>query len=146
MNDVSDKHPKIVADLKQQYQTWFADVSSTRKRNYAPPRIELGTPHEPESVLTRQDRREENADDAVGHWLVEIAEAGEYRINVTMTEPTPAGTLEITVGSETASRAVDDDVELSLTLPAGPCRLTVRILGQNQQSTGVDYVKIHRQR
>jgi arylsulfatase/arylsulfatase A len=145
MNDVADEHPRIVSDMKQQYQTWFEDVSSTRKHNYAPPRITLGTSREPEAVLTRQDRREGNGNDAVGHWLVEIAEAGEYRINVTLIEPARAGTLEITIGNETARRSMEDDEELAFALPAGPCRLTARIVGRNQQTTGVDYVRVRRE-
>lgn len=146
MNNVAETHPKIVANLKQKYQTWFNDVSSTRKDNYAPPRITLGTSHELVSVLTRQDRREVNSDDIIGHWTVQIAQAGEYRINVTMIEPVSNGTLEITIGNETQRRSTSDDKELKFTLSNGPCRLTARIVGADRQATGVDYVTVSRQR
>ena len=37
-------HPEIVDRLRQAYEAWFKDVSSTRADNYAPPRIVIGTP------------------------------------------------------------------------------------------------------
>ncbi len=36
--DLSSERPEMVQKLSQSYQAWFADVSSTRPDNYAPPR------------------------------------------------------------------------------------------------------------
>lgn len=54
-NDLAARHPDVVAELRREYDAWFADVSGEREHNYAPPRIRVGTPHEPVTVLTRQD-------------------------------------------------------------------------------------------
>ena len=62
-----------------------------------------------------------------------------------MIEPVSTGTLEVTIGNETARRSISDDDELALTLPTGPCRLTARIIGPDQKHTGVDYVQIRLQ-
>ncbi|MCR9118498.1 MAG: arylsulfatase, partial [bacterium] len=56
-NNVAGKHPEVVQRLKKDYEAWFKDVSSTRPDNFAPPRMIIGTDHEPRSVLTRQDWR-----------------------------------------------------------------------------------------
>ena len=73
-----------VADrLKRLYEQWFEDVSSTRKENYAPPRIVLGSEHDPIGILTRQDWRNGTwAANANGHWLVEVDSAGVYDIRL----------------------------------------------------------------
>ena len=56
-NDLAAKRPKLLKRLRADYERWFDDVSSSRKDNYAPPRIVIGTDHEPQTVLTRQDWR-----------------------------------------------------------------------------------------
>jgi len=142
MKNVADEQPEIVSDLTQQYQTWFKDVTSTRTDNYAPPRIILGTNHEPVTVLSRQDRRETSGNDPVGHWLVDISKAGEYQLDVTLFEPVESGILEVTIGNEKSRRLFSDDAELSLKLPAGPAKLTAKIVGHNQEVSGVDYVTV----
>ncbi|MEZ6038032.1 MAG: arylsulfatase [Planctomycetota bacterium] len=56
-HDVAAANPEVTARLREVYGAWFADVSSTRADNYAPPRIRPGTVHEPETTLTHQDWR-----------------------------------------------------------------------------------------
>ena len=41
-NDVSSENPEVLKRLTKGYEDWFADVSSTRPDNYAPPRILIG--------------------------------------------------------------------------------------------------------
>lgn len=78
-----EKEPRVAAQLKRLYEEWFADVSATRKDNYAPPRIVLGSEHDPIGVLTRQDWRNGTwAPNANGHWLVEVESAGAYDIRL----------------------------------------------------------------
>jgi len=77
LHDVAAGHPDVVAELRRRYESWFADVSRTRPENYAPPRIQLGTPHDDPVVLTRQDWRGAGwGPKDRGHWDVQVAAAG----------------------------------------------------------------------
>ena len=84
MNNVAAENPDVVAAMRQQYDQWFDDVSSTRADNYAPPRIHIGTPHENPTVLTRQDWRHTHGRpwhrDSRGHWLLFAAADGPYDV------------------------------------------------------------------
>jgi arylsulfatase/arylsulfatase A len=86
-NDVADRHPEVVAELRRQYEAWFDDVSTTRgPGNFDPPLIHLGTPHEIPTVLTRVDWRVHGPDgwgcvDA-GHWEVFFAREGAYDVDL----------------------------------------------------------------
>jgi arylsulfatase A-like enzyme len=101
--DVAAEQPETFKRLKEAYEAWFADVSSTRPDNYAPPRIFIGTAHEPRSVLTRQDWRHSDgrpwAPDSNGAWLLEAPEAGDYQIELILRGDHPAGSATITAGS-----------------------------------------------
>lgn len=85
-HDLAVEKPEIVTRLRRAYDEWFDDVSSTRPDNYAPPRIVIGTKHETETVLTRQDWRHESgkpwAAGSNGFWLLEAPHAGEYQIEL----------------------------------------------------------------
>lgn len=75
--------PDVVQRLKKSYNRWFDDVSNTRPDNYAPPRIVVGTEHETTTVLTRQDWRGGSwAKNAIGHWMLRVANGGKYKIRV----------------------------------------------------------------
>lgn len=81
--DIGAAHPAIVARMREGYERWFQDVSTSR--GYAPPRIQLGTPHENPVTLTRQDWRGPRASwdgDGLGHWEVEVAAAGAYEVTL----------------------------------------------------------------
>lgn len=146
-NLVAEK-PKVFARLKQQYNQWFDDVSSTRPDNYAPPRIQIGTPHENPSVLTRQDWRGGSwAPNATGHWEIEIAHAGEYDIELLFNASQKAETAELNVAGVTRKQLVRANTD-SLTigkvkLSAGKTRLKA-ILNQNGKSRGIYQVVVTR--
>lgn len=102
--NVADEHPEVVAKMKQDYDDWFASVSSTRPDNYAPPRIYIGTPHETTTVLTRQDWRRLSDDqgwnrNSLGKWLVFVANRGEYNIKAVFDPGKEAETLTLRIGS-----------------------------------------------
>ncbi len=82
--NLSESHPKVKHRLAKAYEAWFADVSSTRPDNYAPPRIVIGTQHEPVTVLTRQDWRHVQGKpwgaDSNGFWLLDNPQAGDFTI------------------------------------------------------------------
>ncbi len=135
-NDVSSQFPEIVGRLKSAYQDWFDDVSSTRPDNYTPPRIVIGTKHEMQSVLTRQDWRHARgkpwAGDSNGFWLLEAPEAGTYEIEVIFaSEDHPQGTATITAGPLSKEVAIAAGKQrghtASLNLPAGKMKLAVDV-------------------
>ncbi len=109
--NLAGSEPSIVQRLLAQYDAWFADVSSTRPDNYAPPRIHIGTPHENPTTLTRQDWRGGSwSADAIGYWLVTL-ESGDYAVNVNFTVKNEPGVVELKIGDnvETADIAAGAD-------------------------------------
>jgi len=72
--NVIEAHPEIAARLKDAYDAWFTDVSSTR--GFPAPRILVGTDHENPVILTRQDWRGPQAGWAKnnrGYWDIDVA-------------------------------------------------------------------------
>ncbi|MCO8121652.1 arylsulfatase [Stieleria sp. TO1_6] len=107
-NDLSEIRPKVKQRLTKAYEAWFADVSSTRPDNYAPPRIVIGTPHEPVTVLTRQDWRHAQGKpwgaSSNGFWLLDNPQAGEFTIEVILASDNhPAGTATIKTGDASST-------------------------------------------
>jgi hypothetical protein len=73
----------VVEEMRDGYRHWFEEVTASQKHNA--PRIVLGTPHENPAVLTRQDWRGPRSGwgaKNLGHWDVDIADAGEYEITI----------------------------------------------------------------
>ena len=95
-HDRAAEHPETVRQLEQAYARWFEDVSTTRPDNFAPPRIVVGSPREPETVLTSQDKRvPENG------WLLHVARGGPYAVELRWKEPLARpGTIEVRIGGE----------------------------------------------
>lgn len=60
--NLAEKMPEKLAGMKAAYQEWFADVSSTRPDNYAPPRIIVGSDKEKVTDLSIQDWRFEDSE------------------------------------------------------------------------------------
>ena len=132
-NNLAAQHPKVFQRLKKNYEDWFADVSSSRPDNYAPPRIVIGTKHEPRSVLTRQDWRHVTGRpwgrDSNGFWLLEAPEPGAYEVEVIFKETYPAGKATITAGKARQELDLVADKKRGHTtmmmLPAGKFKLSV---------------------
>ncbi|WP_442510703.1 arylsulfatase [Novipirellula sp. SH528] len=135
-HDLAAQHPEVVQRLKKNYEHWFADVSSTRPDNYAPPRIIIGTPHETETVLTRQDWRHDHGRpwgaDSNGYWLLEADQAADYEIEVILaSDDHPMGTATIT--TETIDQTIDIAANqqrghrTKIKLPSGKIKLMVNV-------------------
>jgi arylsulfatase/arylsulfatase A len=131
-NNVAIQYPQVFQRLKKSYEDWFADVSSSRPDNYAPPRIVIGTKHEPRSVLTRQDRRHD------GFWLLEAPEPTAYEVEVIFKEEYPAGRATITAGKtrqqvDLAANKKREHTTMMM-MPAGKFKLSVNAVfnGKNQ--------------
>jgi arylsulfatase A-like enzyme len=134
--NVVAEFPAVVDRLKSGYEAWFADVSSTRPDNFAPPRIVIGTDHETRSVLTRQDWRHESgqpwAANSNGYWLLEAPAAAEYEIEILFAGDHPAGTATITAGEISTQLEVSATQQRGhlkqLKLPPGKMKLAVDVV------------------
>jgi len=87
LSDIASSHPAIVSRLRSHYEEWFADVSSTRPDNYAPPPIIIGAEEGDPVLLTWQDwllydGGEGWSYDKPGYWEVAFAHAGTYSLQV----------------------------------------------------------------
>ena len=135
-NDVSKQYPAVFKRLTKSYEAWFADVSSTRPDNYAPPRIVIGTRHEKSSVLTRQDWRHLAGKpwgrDSNGFWLLTAPEPGLYEVELIFKETHPAGKATITAGPVMAQANIPANKTrghfVQMKLPAGEIKLSVDVL------------------
>jgi len=146
--DVAAEHPDIVGDLRRRYEQWFADVSATR--GYDPPRIVLGSPQEPTSVLSRQDWRGPRASwdpTGEGHWEIAVERDGLYDITLRLwPEHTPAqvhlkcGPVHLIAkcGKNTRTRCFS-----SVAMQRGPARLEAWMEYERGRS-GVVYVTVRR--
>jgi arylsulfatase/arylsulfatase A len=125
--NVGATNPNIVARLKDEYDAWFDDVSSTRPDNYAPPTIQIGTPHENPTALTRQDWIAESwGQDATGYWNADFV-GGAYAVTVHLYPMNKAGTVTLTIGEKSFSQEVDAHAREAhfsrLRIPAGRHRI-----------------------
>ncbi|MCK5942706.1 MAG: hypothetical protein KAI24_12090, partial [Planctomycetes bacterium] len=88
-SDVAAANPETVRRLRQIYDAWWRDVSTTRDDNFAKPRIHVGTAHEAVTTLTRQDWV---AGDGVGwghdgRWLLHLDRARKVDVTVRFRQP-----------------------------------------------------------
>jgi len=130
-NDLAAQRPDIVKAMRKEYEEWFADVSSTRPDNYAPPSIHIGTTHENPVVLTRQDWRHVKgrtwAADSNGFWELYAARTGIYDVRVDFPATKTGGKILLDVSGRKTSQAIDEG-ETSVTfagmhIDKGPTRL-----------------------
>ena len=129
--DVSSEKPDVVARLRSAYDEWFQDVTAA---GFEPARIHLGSPKEPVSILTRQDRR--GAEEgwgpySDGWWEVEVERAGRYRIRLRFPATSSGGAVEFRLGSTSAAADFgpqSSEVVLErIDLPAGPARVEAHV-------------------
>jgi hypothetical protein len=143
MRDVAAEHPQVVQRLKREYEAWFRDVSSTRPDNYAPPRIQVGTPHENPTVLTRQDWRHTRGRpwerDSRGYWLL-TAIAGDYDIHCRFAPEPTEGVASLRIDDEEIQMNLAQNAESCtfkrVTLQQGDLRLEI-VLAHGAKTRGV---------
>lgn len=140
--DLASKKPDVVARLAKAYDAWYTDVSSTRPDNYAPPRIIIGTKHEPETVLTRQDWRHATGRPwgpvSNGFWLLDAPQSGEYNIELILrSDTTDANSAVVMVNGKSTKISLVEGAQRGhksvISIPAGPVKLSVDI--QNADRT-----------
>ena len=152
-NNLAAQHPKQVERLEKQYEDWFKDVSSTRADNYAPPRIIVGSTHEPVTVLTRQDWRHFQgrpwAPDSNGAWKIHAEAAGAYRVSVLLeSAQATASSVELRWGEASWTKPVPaGDYEIVFdvdAIPAGPANLMAIVRERSAAAYGPWHVHVER--
>ncbi len=144
--NLAAQYPDVVARLKEAYDHWFDDVSSTRPDNYDPPRIVLGTEYEKPTVLTKQDWRGGSwSPGDNGEWEVKVETAQPVDVRVLMDPHETAGTATLFVGPvvrqvQLAPHADETQIP-DVMLPAGNFRLRVD-LQYGSQLVGPNYVYV----
>jgi arylsulfatase A-like enzyme len=145
--DVASQNPAVVARLRAETEAWFKSVAVS-SGNFAPPRIILGAPQEPSSLLTRQDWRGPRASwdaDGIGYWEVDVHRAGAFDIELLFPAAPAAGTAVIKLGNveKTLPFAAGATRLLfaATTLPKGPGRLEPLLRLPNAER-GVQYVQL----
>ena len=90
-NNIAKKHPDVVKKLIADYDAWWADISPVFKKDA---RIIVGTSMENPSRLTCHDwltdggttpwqqAQIRKGQKGIGHWALNVAEAGKYRITL----------------------------------------------------------------
>ncbi len=123
-NDVADQWPELVSALKADYDQWFDDVSATRPRNFAAPRIVIGTDHETTTVLTKQDWAPTHGErwGVQGRWHLRVANEGRFDVQVRL-QQAAAGEATLRIGDTVARLSLTAAVTTiefdDLQLPAG---------------------------
>ena len=140
-SNLAEKNPGKLAELKKAYDKWFDDVSSTRPDNYAPPRIVIGTEHEKQTDLTRQDWRHIQGRpwgrDSNGFWLLEALEQGTFQVEVIFSGEHPAGKATIKANESEAKLEITENQTrghfAELKLPAGKIKLEVEVVFEGNE-------------
>ncbi len=139
--------------LKDTYKQWYADVSSTRVDNYAPPEIIVGSDSEWTTDLSIQDWRV--PDNAAGwgdsgKWFVNVIDAGPYDVSVRWESPIGQAKVTIHIGGQSfTSNLSADQTEAhfdDVTLPTGSTTLRATIDRKLTAKTLYRFVTLKRQK
>ncbi|MSU48681.1 MAG: arylsulfatase [Opitutus sp.] len=139
-NNLAATQPGVLQRLRDAYTAWFADVSSTRPDNFAPPRIVIGTDHETTTVLSRQNWRVPDKGDTgrEGTWLLRAEREAVYSLEIRWLKPVAPGVVEVRAGDVVRTidvRAATDRVTLDgLRIRQGNLDFTAtHLLGQTRE-------------
>ncbi|MEM9160575.1 MAG: arylsulfatase [Verrucomicrobiota bacterium] len=99
-SNLANQLPEIVDTLRARYEDWFADVSSTREDNYAPPRIVVGHCKGDPTLLTWQDWRLYGETDSwsydnPGYWEITFHQKAPYELTIEIPNSHVGGELII---------------------------------------------------
>jgi hypothetical protein len=147
--DISGRNPEVVSKMLEGYEAWFRDVGSTR--NFAHPRIQLGTTAEDPTTLTRQDwRGPETAwqPGEMGGWDVDVVRSGAFDLDLVFVQG-PPGAAHLALGGTSALCEIGPGSRTcrieGIELPKGPGRLRAWIERPNG-AVGVYQVTLHQRR
>ena len=145
--DLAPDKPDLVREYRERHADWYREVKSNR--NFAGPRMRLGSDKENPSVLTRQDWRGPKAGwtpESEGHWDVTVDRAGTYRVTIDFDAAKEARLAAIQVGDvikkaelpANMTRVVFD----RLNLTGGDRKLEAWVEGEKR--AGATFVEVER--
>ncbi len=157
--DVATQHADVVAELRQVYEDWWADVSQ-RFGEYC--EIVIGSDEEDPSRLTAHDWHGPNVPWSQSHvrkedqypngvWAVKAARAGQYEFTLRrwpsdVDRPIDATTVRLKVGDVDESKPVPTGaaaVTFNVELTAGPARLQTWLINEaTGKSRGAYFVHV----
>ena len=90
--NVIDQHPEVCKSLVAEYTKIMKECESEYKDMWGPKPIFLGTKHETETHLSRQEWRDMvgkgwSRNDTNGTWYMDVKKAGKYKIAFNLLEP-----------------------------------------------------------
>ncbi len=146
--DLATEKPGVVSEMKKAYEAWFKDVAATR--NFAPPRIHVGTDQETTTWLTRQDMRGPKSGWMPGNhgfWEVHVEKAAVFDITVHMLPNVKTGTVKFKLGEASAQLKLPQEANSlrfeNVRLSEGQGRLEAWVeVGEDLR--GVQFVELRR--
>lgn len=144
-NNLATQRPQVVAAMLKRYNAWFADVSSTRPDNYAPPRMHLGDDHNDQLTLSSQNRRKI----ADGYeWHIELDEPGRYAVEFQWAEPSAKKEIQLSLGSQQLTTKIKNGttshVTKAITLPQGPLNFAISVSPDKKREDPPYFVHIRK--
>lgn len=123
-HNIADQRRELLLMLQNSYKLWFKSVCATR--GFAPSRIQIGTPHENPTVLTKQDWRGPRANwnaDGFGHWEIEASRDAAYDVSVRFTPRAVPAEVHLGIGKIQLSQKTEPGSQIStfpsVKIPAG---------------------------
>jgi arylsulfatase A-like enzyme len=130
-HDLAREEPERVAELRERYEAWFADVR--RSRNFRPGIITVGSEAENPTQLCRYQDAHWDGDEPQG-WDVRIARGGRYEVSVVRADREAGGTISVRWQGRTQTAEVGrGGSTVGVELPAGVGRLDVWYRAENAE-------------
>ena len=116
--NLAEAKPDTFKAMLKAYDEWFDDVSGTRRDNYAPPRIVIGSNQELVSTLSLQDWRVTEAEGwgVAGVWLVHVDRPATFNAEVIFSNAVGPMDVTLQIG----------DIEKTVMLKADQTRVMIR--------------------
>ena len=122
--DLARDKPAIVAELRRQYENWFADV--WRSRQFTPGIIHVGNEAENPVRLCRYQDASWKFDESFG-WLINIERSGRYELALSGVNAAGAGKLTVNwQGREQTASLTPDKPSAEFVLAAGQGIIDIR--------------------
>ena len=156
--DLSGDHPEVVKELRELYQPFWKRVSP----RLTPVRIDLGNPADNPTELCSQDwrmpkgnppwnfRQIQKLPKVTGPWMVDVREAGRYRISLRQfpkiaDKPVEAKRAKIEIAGQTVEQLVAEgagEVVFEIELPAGPTELVTYLYDEKGKAGGAYFTEV----
>lgn len=171
-NDVAEKRPEIVAELRAHYEKWWDGLKTSSEQFVT---TSLGSEAEPVVTLTSSDWQDVYCDNSRhvrqaiggprgGHWNVKVERAGDYEIsvrrwpaeeNTALTAPNGEGSKALPIagakltvaGEELSAKSAPNDkaIVFHAKLPEGPTELHAWFVnGAGKDLCGAFYATVRR--